>query len=76
MFARETDASKVALAYLVHFLKLNGVAMVDCQQETEHLASLGAVPVSRADFLAHLSAAVRLPPIDEWRPVDPVQAPA
>jgi leucyl/phenylalanyl-tRNA--protein transferase len=76
MFARETDASKVALAYLVHFLKLNGVAMVDCQQETGHLASLGATPISRADFLAHLAAAVRLPPIAEWRPVDPVESSA
>ena len=76
MFARETDASKVALAYLVHFLKLNGVRMVDCQQETEHLASLGATPISRADFLAHLSAAVKLPPITDWQPVDPLQASA
>ena len=75
MFARETDASKVALAYLVHFLKLYGVAMVDCQRETGHLASLGAMPIARADFLAHLAAAVRLPPIAEWRPVDPVQSP-
>jgi leucyl/phenylalanyl-tRNA--protein transferase len=76
MFARETDASKVALAYLVHFLKLNGVAMVDCQQETDHLASLGAAPISRADFLLHLSVAVKMPPITDWRPVDPVQTPA
>ena len=74
MFARETDASKVALAYLVHFLKLNDVAMVDCQQETDHLASLGAAPIPRADFLAHLSNAVKMPPITAWRPVDPVQA--
>ena len=73
MFARETDASKVALAYLVHFLKLNGVAMVDCQQETGHLASLGAAPISRADFLAHLSDAVKKPSIKDWRPVDPLQ---
>lgn len=76
MFARETDASKVALAYLVHFLKLNGVAMIDCQQETEHLASLGAKPIPRAEFLAHLSIAVNMPPITDWRPIDPVQGPA
>jgi leucyl/phenylalanyl-tRNA--protein transferase len=50
--------------------------MVDCQQETEHLASLGATPISRAEFMAHLSSAVKLPPISDWRPVDPVQAPA
>lgn len=76
MFARETDASKVALAYLVHFLKLNGVAMVDCQQETGHLASLGAVPIPRAAFLDHLRKAVKMPPITHWQPVDPVQGPA
>jgi leucyl/phenylalanyl-tRNA--protein transferase len=47
--------------------------MVDCQQETGHLASLGAAPISRAAFLAHLRQAVKLPPITDWRPVDPVQ---
>jgi leucyl/phenylalanyl-tRNA---protein transferase len=76
MFARESDASKVALAYLVHFLKLNNVAMIDCQQETEHLASLGAKPIPRAEFLAHLSRVVNMPPITDWQPIDPVQGPA
>jgi leucyl/phenylalanyl-tRNA--protein transferase len=73
MFARETDASKVALAYLIHFLTLQGVTMVDCQQETGHLASLGAAPIPRAAFLAHLRQAVKLAPITDWRVVDPVQ---
>ena len=47
MFARVSDASKVALAYLVAFLRAQGVRMVDCQQETGHLASLGAAPQER-----------------------------
>jgi len=69
MFARVTDASKVALAYLVRFLKHHGVAMIDCQQETSHLASLGAIPIPRQEFIAHLQQAIRMPPIEAWRPV-------
>jgi len=76
MFARATDASKVALAYLVHFLKLHGVQMVDCQQETGHLASLGAAPIPRADFLAHLRQAIAKPRIRNWTPVPPFTAAA
>lgn len=69
MFARVSDASKIALAYLVHFLKSNGVAMIDCQQETHHLASLGAMPISRKNFLSHLRQAVVQPSITEWKPI-------
>jgi leucyl/phenylalanyl-tRNA--protein transferase len=69
MFARVTDASKVALAYLVQFLKENGVSMIDCQQETAHLASLGASPISRADFIAHLRQAIEQPEINIWKPI-------
>ncbi len=69
MFTRVSDASKIALAYLVRFLQANDVAMIDCQQETRHLASLGATPLSRAEFLAHLRQAVTLPDIDRWEPV-------
>lgn len=68
MFARVTDASKVALAYLVYFLKENGVRLIDCQQETSHLASLGALPIARNEFIAHLRAAIKEPPIEHWRP--------
>ncbi|MBC7415933.1 MAG: leucyl/phenylalanyl-tRNA--protein transferase [Herminiimonas sp.] len=69
MFARVTDASKIALAYLVHFLRRQGVAMIDCQQQTSHLASLGAAPVSRAEFLARMRAAVAQPEIMHWQPL-------
>jgi leucyl/phenylalanyl-tRNA--protein transferase len=72
MFARVTDASKIALAYLVAFLHSHGVAMIDCQQETPHLASLGAAPIRRAEFLAHLRAAIREPGIAAWSPVAPL----
>jgi leucyl/phenylalanyl-tRNA---protein transferase len=70
MFAHVTDASKIALAYLVHFLKKNDVAVIDCQQETEHLASLGAIPIPRAEFIALLRQAVMQPPIESWQPLD------
>jgi leucyl/phenylalanyl-tRNA--protein transferase len=71
MFARVSDASKVALAYLVAFLRGHGVEMVDCQQETSHLASLGAAPISRARFLAHLRHAIREPAITTWKVAPP-----
>jgi leucyl/phenylalanyl-tRNA--protein transferase len=69
MFARATDASKIALAYLVHFLKSHGVSMIDCQQETSHLASLGAMPISRAEFVARLKMAIDAPQIPCWKPI-------
>lgn len=70
MFARVTDASKIALAYLVHFLRVNGVEMIDCQQETSHLASLGAIPIPRKDFIARLQDAIKQAPIKSWQPID------
>ena len=66
MFARVTDGSKIALAFLVDFLRSQGVRMIDCQQETAHLASLGAAPVSRAVFLEHLRSAIGEPPVSGW----------
>ncbi|WP_136414448.1 MULTISPECIES: leucyl/phenylalanyl-tRNA--protein transferase [Oxalobacteraceae] len=69
MFARVSDASKIALAYLVHFLHANGVTLIDCQQETSHLASLGASPIPRKEFIAHLREAVDLAPIEKWQPL-------
>ncbi len=68
MFARVPDASKIALAYLVHFLRCEGVALIDCQQQTSHLATLGARPIRRADFLAQMQAATRQPSISAWKP--------
>ena len=58
MFRRATDASKVALAWLVARLKVGNFTLLDCQFMTEHLASLGAVSISREAYVALLSAAV------------------
>ncbi len=66
MFARVTDGSKIALAFLVDFLRSEGVELIDCQQETAHLASLGAAPMPRAAFLQHLQRAIGEPPVQGW----------
>src|SRR5438309_3900794 len=58
MFSRRTDASKVALAWLVARLKVGNFSLLDCQFMTEHLASLGAVSVTRETYVALLSAAL------------------
>ena len=54
MFSRRTDASKIALAALVSFCREHQIAHIDCQQNTGHLASMGAREMSRTEFLAHL----------------------
>jgi leucyl/phenylalanyl-tRNA--protein transferase len=58
MVSRATDASKVALAHLVARLRCGGFALLDCQFMTDHLASMGAVEISRADYMALLDPAV------------------
>ncbi len=55
MFAHATDASKIALAALVGFCRSHGMEMIDCQQNTRHLASLGAAEVRRDAFLAQVA---------------------
>ncbi|MDP3424777.1 MAG: leucyl/phenylalanyl-tRNA--protein transferase [Burkholderiaceae bacterium] len=66
MFSRRSNASKIALAALVAFCLVNRLPMIDCQQETDHLASLGARPWPRADFLCQLDALVDQDP-PAWR---------
>ena len=51
MFSLRADASKIALAALVAFCRESGVTHIDCQQNTRHLASLGASEMPRAEFL-------------------------
>jgi leucyl/phenylalanyl-tRNA--protein transferase len=58
MFSRMTDASKVALAWLVARLQAGNFSLLDCQFMTDHLASLGAVNVARETYVALLSAAL------------------
>jgi leucyl/phenylalanyl-tRNA--protein transferase len=68
MFARRSDASKVALAALVRQLERWGFELIDCQMSTAHLASLGAREIPRSEFLDHVRRLVRLPPVSSpWR---------
>lgn len=59
MFSRRRDASKVALAWLVDRLRAGGFTLFDTQFLTAHLASLGAVEISRAEYRTLLAAALR-----------------
>ena len=59
MFSRMTDASKVALAWLVAAMRRGGAQLLDCQFITPHLASMGAVEITQARYLKLLKAAQR-----------------
>lgn len=61
MFSDQRDASKIALAALVAFCRAHAIKAIDCQQNTRHLASLGAAEMPRSAFLRHCDNAVRLP---------------
>lgn len=54
MFADVSNASKLGFISLVKFLKTKGFNLIDCQQETKHLLSLGAETISKEKFYAHL----------------------
>ncbi|NNK92240.1 MAG: leucyl/phenylalanyl-tRNA--protein transferase [Acidimicrobiia bacterium] len=62
MFHRANDASKVALAALVDVLGTAGVELFDVQWQTPHLASLGAIEISRSDYLRRLGHALTADP--------------
>lgn len=64
MFARRPDASKIALAALVRLLQSVGFAVIDCQQTTAHLASLGAREIPREQFLQIVSRMTSMPAPD------------
>ena len=64
MFARRTDASKVALATLVRLMQIEEMPLIDCQQETAHLRSLGATTMARGAFCAQVAIAAQRAPID------------
>lgn len=61
MFAHKSNASKLALAALISFCLEKGVQAIDCQQNTRHLASLGAHEMHRSEFVAHVRKAIQLP---------------
>ncbi|HEY6133052.1 MAG TPA: leucyl/phenylalanyl-tRNA--protein transferase [Rubrivivax sp.] len=66
MFAHQSGASKIALAALVCLCREHGVPLIDCQQNTRHLASLGAREMSRRQFEQHLQDALQGPEPGDW----------
>ena len=70
MFSRATDASKVALVALVGELRARGFPLIDCQQNTPLLGSLGAREIPRRQFLRRIAALVNYPePTGPWERV-------
>ena len=66
MFARRTDASKIALAALVAFCLAHAIETIDCQQKTSHLASFGGREVARSDFQRRLRDAIARSDVADW----------
>lgn len=64
MFTTVTDGSKMALALLVSVCLEHGIEAIDCQQNTSHLALLGAAEMPRAQFVAHVHQARHMPPVN------------
>jgi leucyl/phenylalanyl-tRNA--protein transferase len=60
MFTRVSDASKIAFAHLVAQLRRWDFGLIDCQMETAHLASLGARPIPRQEFMKRLEKLINL----------------
>jgi len=58
MFSCVRDASKISMAHLCAYLQQRDFGIIDCQMETTHLASLGARPIPRSDFVAALERLV------------------
>lgn len=66
MFSLQSNASKIALTALVGFARHHAIELIDCQQNTPHLASLGAQEMSRPDFIHTVQGAVQAPTA-QWR---------
>jgi leucyl/phenylalanyl-tRNA--protein transferase len=64
MFTQISDGSKMALSALVHVCQRHGIAQIDCQQNTPHLASLGAQEMPRSAFLARMAQHLAQPSPD------------
>ena len=70
MFTLQADGSKIALAALVAFCRNAGIAHIDCQQNTPHLAFMGAREMPRAAFAQLVQAAIDLPaPVWQFEPL-------
>jgi leucyl/phenylalanyl-tRNA--protein transferase len=59
MFSKKTDASKIAFVSLVQRLREQNFSLLDAQYMTPHLESLGAIEISREEYLKRLSSALK-----------------
>ena len=66
MFSHRADASKIALAGFVAACRVRGIELIDCQQNTGHLASFGGREIPREDFQAHLARTLATTAPAEW----------
>lgn len=66
MFSRRADASKIALAALVCFGREHGIDLIDCQQRTGHLSSMGGRELPRNVFEAAIAERVKARPVTSW----------
>lgn len=66
MFSRRSDGSKIALAALICLCREMSISWIDCQQNTKHLASMGAFEVTRDAFERHLAESVPQPAPQHW----------
>ena len=66
MFSRRTDASKIALAALVCFGREHGIDLIDCQQHTGHLSSMGGRELPRTVFEAAIAERTQASPVTPW----------
>jgi leucyl/phenylalanyl-tRNA--protein transferase len=72
MFTRAPNASKVALVHLIGLLERRAMPMIDCQQQTEHLARFGARPIPRREFAEKVARLVNSPqPAEPWNHAPP-----
>lgn len=62
MFSRKTNASKVALVYLVNILKYSGYKLLDTQFINDHLKQFGAIEIKREEYLEKLAEAINITP--------------
>ena len=75
MFTRAPNASKVALVHLIDLLNRRAMPMIDCQQQTEHLARFGARPIPRREFAEEVARLVNsTQPAEPWNHAPPGEA--
>jgi len=67
MFSRARDTSKIALVHLARYLESQGYALIDCQMNTAHLASMGGREIARSEFCRVLSQSVQSAHPRRWR---------